>query len=91
MQMTDMIATGVIPLNPGVLDYADSDGKIILWVKDEEEGRSVYMSISMYGEMVRTYEVAYADFENVVTKMMGDVIMANMNDPFAELLGGTDG
>ena len=91
MQMTDMIATGVIPLNPGVLDYADSDGKVILWVKDEEEGRSVYMSISMYGEMVRTYEVAYADFENVVTKMMGDVIMANMNDPFAELLGGADG
>jgi len=88
---TDMIAVGTIPLNPGVLDYADAEGKVILYVKDEEEGRSVYMSISMYGEPSRTYEVAYNDFEQVVTKMMGEVIMHNTEDPFAQLLGGIDG
>lgn len=84
----DMIAVGSIPIHPGVLDYADTDGKIILWVKDEDEGRSVYMSISMYGEVSRAYEVRYDDFEGVVTKLMGDVIMANAEDPFTQLLEG---
>lgn len=87
--MTDMVAVGTIPLNPGVLDYEDAEGKIILWVKDEEEGRSVYLGIEMYGVVDRAYEVRYDDFENVITKMMGEVIMANANDPFAELLGGS--
>ena len=87
-----MISVGSIPLNPNVLDYKDAEGKIILWVKDEEEGRSVYLSIGMYGEVSRTYEVRYDDFADVVTRMMGQVTMHNVEDPFnALLLGGKDG
>lgn len=88
----DMIAVGSIPIHPGVLDYADAEGKIILWVKDEEEGRSLYMSIEMYGELSRAYEVRYDDWERTVAKMIGDVGMHNSDDPFAKLLeGATDG
>lgn len=86
----DMIAVGSIPIHPGVLDYADAEGKIILYVRDEEEGRSVYMSISMYGELSRAYEVRYDDFERVVTKMIGDVVLSNSEDPFAQLLEGAN-
>lgn len=87
----DMIAVGAIPIHPGVADFADADGRVVLWVKDEEEGRSVYMSISMYGEMSRTYEVRYDDFAETVTKVMGEVVMHNAEDPYALLLGGIDG
>jgi len=87
----DMIAVGAIPIHPGVTDFADADGRVVLWVKDEEEGRSVYMSISMYGEMSRTYEVRYDDFAETVTKVMGEVVMHNAEDPYALLLGGIDG
>lgn len=83
-----MISVGTIPLNPNVLDFKDTDGKIILWVKDEEEGRSVYMSIGMYGELTRTFEVRYDDFADVITRMMGEVTMHNAEDPFTQLLGG---
>lgn len=86
----EMIAVGSIPIHPGVLDYADAEGKVILWVKDNREGRSVYLSVSMYGEPSRTYEVRYSDFESVVTKMMGDVIMRDVDDPFEQLLKGVE-
>lgn len=85
----DMIAVGSIPIHPGVLDYADADGKVVLYVQDAEEGRSLFMSISMYGEFSRTYEVRYDDFAEVVTKMMGEVTMHNADDPFMKLLGGS--
>lgn len=88
--MTEMISVGTIPLNPNVIDYEDAEGKVILWVKDEEEGRSVYMSIGMYGQVTRTWEVRYDDFANVITRMMGEVTMHNVEDPFAELLGGSN-
>ena len=88
--MTDMISVGRIPLRQSVLDFDDADGKIVLFVRDEEEGRSVYMSVEMYGEPTRAYEVAYDDFEKVITRMMGEVIMANHDDPFAQLLAGAD-
>lgn len=86
--MTEMISVGAIPLNPNVLDYKDAEGKVILWVKDEEEGRAVYLSISMYGEVTRTYEVRYDDFVDTTTRMMGEVMMHNVEDPFTQLLGG---
>lgn len=89
--MTDMIAVGSIPIHPGVLDYEDAKGKIILWVKDEEQGRSVYLGVEMYGVVDRAYEVSYADFENVITKMMGTVIMADAEDPYMALLNGSTG
>lgn len=89
--MSDTISVGTIPLNPGMLDYEDAEGKIILWVKDDEEGRSVYLGVKMYGVVDRAYAVRYEDFENVITKMMGEVIMANAEDPFAQLLGGNNG
>lgn len=89
--MTDMISVGTIPLNPSVLDYADAEGKVILWVEDGDEGKAVQLGIKMYGVVDRVYSVRYEDFENVITKMMGEVIMANANDPFAELLGGNNG
>jgi len=53
----DMLTVGTVPLHPGVLDYADTDGKIILFVRDQEEGRSLFMAIEMYGELGRMYEV----------------------------------
>lgn len=84
----DMISVGSIPLNPNVLDYADAEGKIILHVQDTEEGRSLFMSFKLYGEYSRAYEVRYGDFANVVTKIMGEVVMHNVNDPFEELLLG---
>lgn len=87
---TGYISVGAIPIHPGVLDYADTDGKIILYVKDEEEGRSVYMAIAMYGEVSRTYEVRYDDFAETVTKVMGEVTLYNSEDPFTLLLGGND-
>lgn len=83
-----MVAVGSIPINPGMLDLADAEGKIILWVKDEDEGRSVYLAVEMYGVVDRAYPVAYADFEKVITDVMGKVIMADAGDPFTELLGG---
>lgn len=86
-----MISVGSVPLNANVLDYADADGKIILHVQDTDEGRSLFMSFKLYGEYSRTYEVRYEDFADVVTKMMGEVIMHNAGDPFAQLLGGDNG
>lgn len=91
--MTDeMIAVGTIPLNPGMLDYADAEGKVILYVKDELEGRVAYITVSMYGEISRAFAVRYEDFADIATKVMGDVTMHNMTDPFEQLLiGATDG
>lgn len=89
--MTDMISVGTIPLNPSVLDYADAEGKIILWVEDGDEGKCVQLGVKMYGVVDRVYSVRYEDFEGVITKMMGEVIMANADDPFAQLLGGNNG
>lgn len=92
MQMTeDMLAVGAIPIHPGVLDYSDAEGKVILYVQESDQGQSLFMSISMYGELSRTYEVRYDDFADVVTRMMGQVSIANADDPFAQLLlGGTN-
>lgn len=84
----NMIAVGSIPIHPGVLDLAGTDGKIILFVHDNDEGRSVRLGVEMYGHLDRLYEVRYEDFENVITKMMGTVIMADAEDPFNALLGG---
>ena len=86
--MTDMISVGRIPLHPGLLDYNDAEGHVVLYVRDEEEGRSVYISIERYGEMSRAYEVRFDDFENVITRMLGEGTLANHNDPFAALLTG---
>ncbi len=87
--MTDMISVGRVPIHPGVQDYEDAKGHVVLWVKDEDEGRSLYMSVEMYGNMVRTYEVRYDDFADVVTRMMGEVTMHSANDPFEKLLQGS--
>lgn len=84
----DMLSVGSVPLNPNVVDFDDADGKVVLYVKDTDEGRSLYLSMSLYGEMSRTYEVRYDDFAEVVTKMMGEVTMANSEDEFMKLLGG---
>lgn len=84
----EMIAVGSVPLNTGMLDYADAEGKIILWVRDEREGRSLYITFEMYGEISRAYSVRYEDFADVVTKVMGDVTIHNMTDPFEQLLIG---
>lgn len=89
MQMTDMISVGRIPLNPNIIDYDDAKGHVVLWVTEHDKGQSVYMSVEMYGEMVRTYEVNYDDFAGVITKMMGEVTIHNADDPFAQLLGGS--
>lgn len=84
----DMIAVGTVPIHPGVLDYNDTKGKIILFVRDEEEGRSVFMGVETYGEISRLYECRWDDWSAVITKMQGDVVMHNQEDPFNALLGG---
>lgn len=82
-----MIAVGMVPLNPDVLDFKDAEGKIILYVQDSvDDGRLLFLSISLYGELSRTYEVKWEDWAPTVTKMMGDVVMHNHDDPFAQLL-----
>lgn len=86
----DMIALGTVPIHPGVVDYQDAEGKIVLFVRDCEEGRSLYMGVEMYGEISRLYEVQWSDWVPVMTKMMGDVVMHNMDDPFTALLGGSN-
>lgn len=90
--MTDdvpMISVGAIPINPNVVDFKDADGKVVLYVQDTADGgRSMFMSVSLYGEFARTYEVRYDDFADVVTKMMGEVALHNAEDPFMKLLGG---
>jgi hypothetical protein len=78
--MTDagMISVGAVPIHPGVQDYADTGGKVILFVREEAEGRSLFLSIEMYGEISRMYEVRYADWEGVVTKMTGDLMVHDL-------------
>ena len=86
----DMITLGTVPIHPGVIDYKDAEGKIILFVRDCDEGRSLFMGVEMYGEISRLYEVQWNDWVPVMTKMMGDVVMHNMDDPFNQLLGGSN-
>lgn len=81
-----LISAGRIPLNPNIIDYDDAKGHVVLWVKEEEEGHSVYMSVEMYGHITRTYEVRYDDFADVITRMLGEVTIHNANDPFTQLL-----
>jgi hypothetical protein len=40
----------------------------------------------MYGELARMYEVKYDDWADTITRMMGEVIMADSDDPFNQLL-----
>jgi hypothetical protein len=84
----DMVAVGTVPIHPGVLDYEDSGGKIILFVRDYDEGRSLFLGVEMYGDMARLYEVRYDDWADVITKMAGDVILADADDPYNRLLMG---
>lgn len=81
-----VITAGTIPLNPNVGDYADAKGKIVLFVQDEDEGRSIYMGIETYGEMPCVYEVRYDDWADIVSRMAADVVMNDADDPFAKLL-----
>lgn len=83
----EMISVGTIPIHPGVVDYQDAKGKIILFVRDNDEGRSLYMGVELYGEMARLYETRWDDWSAVVTKMNGDVTMHNFDDAFNQLTG----
>lgn len=84
----DMIAVGSIPLDGRELDYDDADGKIVLHVREGDNGRTVFLSIKLYGEFSRAYEVRYDDFASVITKMIGDVVIHDAADQFNELLVG---
>ena len=85
-QSESTITAGTIPLHPGNRDYAEAKGKVVLWVKDEDEGRSLYMGFEAYGNVPYVYEVRYDDWADIITRMMGDVILHNADDPFAQLL-----
>ena len=87
-QPEQVIAAGTIPLHPGVDDYRDAKGKVVLFVEDNDQGRSLYMGIEAYGTTPYTYEVRYDDFADIVTRLMVDVATANAGDMFAELLTG---
>ena len=86
----DMIAVGTMPLHPSSMDFPDASAKIILFVRDGEDGRSLFLGTELYGEMSRLYEVRYEDWEGTVTKVMAQVGLHNSNDPFTALLKGTD-
>lgn len=77
---TDMIAVGSVPLKPGIADYADSDGKAVMFVRDMPEGRSLFLGLSLYGEISRMYELDYAAWEDTMLKMTTDVTVHNMGD-----------
>lgn len=87
-EKVNMITVGTIPLNPSVIDYADAEGKIVLFVRDGEDGRSCFMGVEMYGVLDRLYEVNYDDWAKTITRMTGDVVMHNHDDPFLQLLNG---
>lgn len=86
------ITAGTIPFHPGVPEYRDADGKVIMWVKDDDEGRSLFLGVEAYGEISAVTELRYDDWVDVVSRMMGTVIMQDSTDPFNELLklGGTE-
>lgn len=90
MTTNEMIAVGTVPIHPGVLDYSDAKGKVVLFVRDQEEGRSIFLGVELYGMVDRLYEVRYDDWEAVVTRMIGQVGSYSLNDPFNELLGGSE-
>lgn len=84
----DMLSVGTIPLHPGSMEFADSNAKIILFVRDGEDGRSLFLSTELYGQLSRMYEVRYEDWAGVVTKMLAQVELHNSEDPFLALLNG---
>lgn len=88
MAANGLIAAGTVQIHPGLADYEDAKGKIILFVRDMDEGRSLFMGVEMYGEISRLWEVRYDDWEKVVVKMTGDVVIRNADDPLTKLLMG---
>ena len=88
---TTMITAKTIPLNPGVLDYEDAHGKVVLFVRDEQEGRSMYMGLELYGMIDRLFEVKYSDWEDVAVRTIAAVYLHDSkNDPLNELLGDSE-
>lgn len=87
-EQVDMITVGTVPLNPAAYTDPDAKGKIVLFVRDGEDGRSAFMGVEMYGQLDRLYEVNYDDWAKTITRMTGDVVMHNHDDPFLKLLNG---
>ena len=88
----ETLTAGTIPFHPGVKEYEGLDGKVMLYVRDNDEGRSLYMAIGMQGVFPYVYEVRYDDFADVISRMQAEVIMTDADDPFTLLLtGGNNG
>lgn len=77
---TDMIAVGSVPVTAGLADMADADGKVVLFVRDMPEGRSLFMGMTLYGEVSRMYQLDYSAWEDTILKMTTDVTVHNMGD-----------
>lgn len=87
----DMISVGTMALNPkSLIDFEDAKGKIVLFVRDGEDGRSMFMGVEMYGVLDRLYEVDYDTWAGVAARMAGEVIMSDALDPFTALLQNGD-
>lgn len=84
-----MITAKTIPINPGVLDYKDAEGKIVLFVRDEAEGRSMYMGLELYGVIDRLWEVNYADWEDVAVRTIAAVSIHDSKDPLTQMMNGS--
>lgn len=76
----DMLTVGTIPLNPDIRDYDDANGKLIMFVRDEVEGRSLYMGLELYGEVSRLWEVRYDDFAQVVGSITMDIALRDIEE-----------
>ena len=85
------ITTGTVPLNPAVREYAEADGNVVMYVRDGDSGRSLYLGIKAFGAVTNVYEFSYDDFLDVFVRMQSDVILNDAEDPYSALLtGGTN-
>lgn len=85
------ITIGTVPFNPAVREYAEADGNVVMYVRDSDSGRSLYLGIKAFGAVTNVYEFSYDDFLDVFVRMQSDVILNDAEDPYSALLtGGTN-
>lgn len=75
---SDMLAVGSVPITTQDPEFLDADNKAVLFVRDMPEGRSLFLGLSLYGEIARMYQLDYSAWEDTMIKMMADVTVSDM-------------
>lgn len=78
-----VITAGTVPIHPSIVS---GSGKVLLFVQDGEDGRSLFIGVETFGEKAALFEVEYDQFVQVYSQMVSDVIIEDAGDPFAALL-----